>query len=72
MKTFMIKVAQSVLQTTFTLGETVSVLSVNGMTKLRPNKDPERIEISMRSASILARAKMGILTNNETKSIHNL
>jgi len=72
MKTFMIKAATTALQTTFTLGETVSVLSVNGMTKLRPNKDPERIEISMRSASITARAKIGVLSSNEAKSIHNL
>ena len=61
MKTFMIKAATTALQTTFTAGEIVSDLSVNGMIKLRPNKDPERIKVSMSTASIIARTKLGLL-----------
>ena len=61
MKTFMIKAAKAALQTTFTTGEVISNLSVNGMIKLRPNKDPERIKVSMSTASIIARTKLGLL-----------
>ena len=69
MKTFMIKAAQTALQTTFTTGEVISNLSVNGMIKLRPNKDPERIKVSMSTASIIARTKLGLLPSEEQKEL---
>ena len=67
MKTFIIKTAVTTLQTTFTIGEVISTLSVNGMLKLRPNKDPERIKVSMSKASIIARTKLGLLPIEEQK-----
>ena len=69
MKTFMIKAATTALQTTFTAGEIVSDLSVNSMIKLRPNKDPERIKVSMSTASIIARTKLGLLPSEEQKEL---
>ena len=69
MKKFIIKAAKAALQTTFTAGEIVSDLSVNGMIKLRPNKDPERIKVSMSTASIIARSKLGLLPSEEQKEL---